>query len=217
MSWYFRKRCALPNEILLSVKTQPFDMTISSSMEDSPIPAATENRTCFICNTTASESYVNLYETVTSHSNTPVYDFVWKFLGDKPSIRDDSIDGANANWSSLCLQCFNKINEYDLACETAGRLEEELRWELSQTEARYGQQYVGYEVEDLTESSTMAEVETETNTNEQDYTLNHDGPLPVESVIIEDPNAVPIDTTQCTIELSDSENEQTIELSDDDD
>lgn len=105
-----RKHCTLPSEVLLSVSTQPFDMTISSSIDDAPTPIATPlSRICFLCNTTESETFVNLYEALTLHSNTPVFDFVWKFLDDKPSVRDDTVDAANSNWNSICMGCHNKI------------------------------------------------------------------------------------------------------------
>lgn len=213
---------------MLSVTTQPFDTTISSSIVDTTTPAPVVipiTRICFLCNTTESESFVNLYEALTSHSNTPVFDFVWKFLDDKPSVRDDTVDAANSNWNSLCIGCFQKIDEYDLACETASRLEEELRWELSQTEATYAAQqntaHSSYQIPPPAHIEVVEEVHVP-NENE---TINLDefplSPPPPPSAE-EQTNGDPIDDS--TIELSDDDDDDgnaidkstTIELSDDD-
>lgn len=114
-------------------------MTISSSIEDDANCIVAENlsKRCFICDTTESESFVSLYDTVSTHSKTLIFDFVWKFLDNQPSKRDDSVDAANSDWSLICAMCLNKINQYDLACETAAKFENELRNVLSETETRY--------------------------------------------------------------------------------
>lgn len=222
-----RKHCPLPSEVLLSVSTQPFDMTISSSIDDTTTPASIAipiNRVCFLCNTTESETFINLYEALTSHSNTPVFDFVWKFLDDKPSVRDDTVDAANSNWNSLCMGCFQKINDYDLACETASRLEEELRWELSQTEATYAaQQNVAHSSNQIAPAHIEV-VEEFQGVSVVDETISLDSPRPAE----EQANGDPIEDG--TIEVSDDDDDNddagasandadensTIELSDDD-
>lgn len=209
-------------------------MTISSSIDDAtapppppaPIPLS---RICFLCNSTESQTYLNLYESLTFHSNTPVFDFVWKFLDDKPSVRDDTVDAANSNWNSICVGCFTKINEYDLACETAARLEEELRWELSQTEATYASapQNVAHASHQV--QPARVEVVEEIQIVNIDYET-----MPLEAstaeAIAEQENGDPIDDS--TIELSDDDDgngnndatafvtvvndeNQTIELSDD--
>lgn len=215
-----RKHCILPSEVLLSVTTQPFDMTISSSIDETTAPAAAAaavpiNQVCFLCNTTECDTFVNLYDTSTSHSNTPVFDFVWKFLDDKPSVRDDTVDAANSNWNALCIGCFQKINEYDLACETATRLEEELRWELSQTEATYAAQQNTAHSSNPAAPTHIEVIEEIHIVNEP---INLDSPPPADELANDDP----IDDT--TIELSDDDDgatqaadeNQTIELSDDD-
>lgn len=128
------------------ISSQPFDMTISSSVLDdegaqSSAYQSNIQKICFICNTTASEQFVNLYDTVTKHSQTQIFDYVWKFLDNQPSVRDDSIDAANSNWSSICGWCLDRINKYDLACVTAASIEKELCENLAQTETFYaGQQ-----------------------------------------------------------------------------
>lgn len=222
----FRKKCLLPSDVLFSVSTQPFDTTISSSIDES-FYSASAARTCFICNTASSESFVNMYEIVSLHSNTPVYDFVWKFLDDKPSVRDDSIDAANANWSSLCNKCLNKINEYDSACVAAAKIEEELRWELSQTEQLFAGQENNMTIDENEQENEHQAVEVEMLPAlslvrvADDETINLDSPTPSEvneaDTLTDDAQR---DVTQYTIELSDDEDEdqtQAIELLSDDD
>lgn len=206
-------------------------MTISSSIDDATASApAPLSRICFLCNTTESETFLNLYEALTFHSNTPVFDFVWKFLDDKPSVRDDTVDAANSNWNSICVGCFSKINEYDLACETAARLEEELRWELSQTEATYAAQQNVAHCSNQVQPAHVEVVEEIQIVNIDYETVNLYSPRPADQAAEEQENGDPIDDS--TIELSDDDDEgdgtatvtvvnddvgnQTIELSDDD-
>lgn len=233
--------CPLVGETLISVCTDslpsqnglsPFDMTISSSIIDdeggTTSAMANTMRICFICNTTSSESFVSLYDTVSEHSKTQIFDFVWKFLDDQPTVRDDSIDGANSNWSLVCARCLNKINQYDLACMTATRLEQELRDELAQTEAFYsGRERIdepNEEYERIDETSEEPQQIIEPNQINQTEML--DDPLDV-TINLDSPPSIQIDTneenkeandqTDCIIELSDEEGrgDQAIELSDD--
>lgn len=207
----------LPQDVLLEVTTQPFDMTISSSIiDDGEISpnSSIVNQTCFICNTTTSETFVNLYDTMSEHSNTPIFDFIWKFLDDKPSVRDDTVDGANSNWNSICNRCLIRINEYDLACVTSTNLEEELRYELSQTEAIYTEQE---NREEPCESDERMPFEPIVSVDE---TVNWDSSPPVVvSTTDQKDDDEATEREQCIIELSDDEQNdeeaETIELSDD--
>lgn len=120
---------SMPPRTIVSqpVATQPFDATISSSVRDtgfsrftitgnsSRLSTPSPVKMCFICNTTSSQSFVSLYQTISTHSHTKIYDFVWKFLNDQPSVRDSSTDAANSNWSLVCTECLDMINEYDYA------------------------------------------------------------------------------------------------------
>lgn len=215
-----------PQPVLLSVNTQPFDTTISSSTiildddDDDERSSADLTSMCFICNTKTSESYVSLYETVSLHSKTQIYDFVWKFLNDKPSIRDDSIEAANSNWSLVCMQCLDKINNYDLACVTAAKLEQELRDDLALTEALYAPQQ---DIQESYQTEEMAECALTSDANaDQNDATSADPINPLQ--ILEEDNSVDA-SAHYVIELSDEENDQpqssqnddTIELSDDDD
>lgn len=67
--------------------------------------------------------YQNLYETVSKYTKTRVCDFIKRWLDESPSTRE--IDSSDENF--VCVDCFDKINEYDLACETAKRIDKELR------------------------------------------------------------------------------------------
>lgn len=246
------RNCALP--VLLSVDTQPFDPTISSSTinystfvidddedggneeEMNPFEAIS---TCFICNTRTAESYVSMYESVTTHSNAPIYDYVWNFLNDKPSVRDESSDGANSNWNLICMECYNKINQYDFACVTATRLEKELRDELTLTEALYAPQQDiqnEYQTDEIGDDYAYDEEEIV----DQNYeTTSTDANNPLHIADTDNPNGIDVGdaSAHCVIELSDAEsddeqsdqqnsvrtlehsntqNDETIELSDDD-
>lgn len=88
-----------------------------------------ETKICYICNIQTTLYSKNLIETKSEHTNTPIADFISKFLGNYPSYR---------NWGAVyetkitderfgCIECIAKINEYDLACVTAERIENELR------------------------------------------------------------------------------------------
>lgn len=63
--------------------------------------------------------------------------YINQFLNGNRSIRLQSSEESNSNQNLLCTKCFDKINDYDLACMTAARLHHELKLELSKTEAIY--------------------------------------------------------------------------------
>lgn len=74
---------------------------------------------------------------MTLHSRKLIYEHVLQFLNGEPSNRHTSIQNSVSNWNLVCWKCFNKINEYDLACVTAMRLGQDLKRKLSQTETFY--------------------------------------------------------------------------------
>lgn len=183
---------------------------------DVELPASPDEltSTCFICNTKSSESFVGLYDTVSSHSNTPLYDFVWRLLDDQPSVRDDSVEAANSNWSLLCAQCFNKINQYDLACSTVAKLEKELRDDLALTEALYAPQQ---QIDEANSTEDCVSICDDDDRDPFQATSDiPDGSGQQEGDVAPD-NDTDDANAQCIIELSDGENEDTqaIELSDD--
>lgn len=209
-----------------------FDTTISSSVDlddDAEIQVTSRtatnlNRICFICNTTSSDRFVNLFETVSKHSLTNLYEFVWKFLDDQPSVRDDSIEAANS--SSVCLMCLNKINAYDLAHQTAEKYERELRQQLSQTEAFYAnRRIVQQEPTDNTQRDETEQVavvrdlvadplEIETNENDSNTEFPEIIEIDATGQVQTQDDGDENDGAQCVIELSDNDEEQMIELSD---
>lgn len=106
----------MPFHTILSqpLSSQPFDSTITSSIPDMGMSRFTVSedtsryfppapfKRCFICNTTSSESFESLCQTTSMHSETKIYDFVWQFLDNQPSVRNNSTDAANSNWSLVC-------------------------------------------------------------------------------------------------------------------
>lgn len=68
----------------------------------------------------------NLFKTKSKYSETRIYDFIYKFLGKLPSVRQLNASN-NDNDDCVCIECLGKIDEYDLATITARRVETELR------------------------------------------------------------------------------------------
>lgn len=92
--------------------------------------------TCFVCNITSVFYVRNLMNAKSQHSETRLCEFIAKFLGEFQSNRlDNSLDD-----TLICFQCLNKIDEYDLACVTAQRIEKELREVLLQTESIFSKE-----------------------------------------------------------------------------
>lgn len=94
-----------------------------------------ESENCYICNTASVFYSQNLYQTKSKHSETRICEFIRIFLANYPSEREyisiNSVDDENC----ICIECLNKIDEYDLASITAKRVETELRDLLLHTEA----------------------------------------------------------------------------------
>lgn len=83
-----------------------------------------DSKICFICNCVSRNYNKNLFEIKSKYSDTRLSDFIVKILGDFPFKREYSIECAE---NLVCNNCLNKVNEYDLACLTAKRVENELR------------------------------------------------------------------------------------------
>lgn len=95
------------------------------------------NEICYICNNVTEQPLQNLYETRSTHSNTKISDFVHKFLENLQTHRQFNANPLTKQAAGLCDQCFTTINEYDLACVTAERIEKSLRAILLQTDALF--------------------------------------------------------------------------------
>lgn len=227
---FLRKFCPLQGEVLVNVTTEPSDpeFEISSNVQDTYTGPV--QRICFICNTTASESFVNIYETVSRRSLTLICDFVWRFLNDTPSVREDVSDSARSKWSLICKRCLDKINEYDLACVTASQLEEEIRYELSSTEAIYAGQQITVEqdMQMIDASQQNVVVEENTTSNDPISSATNDTNIIQHETDdrAHDPLSVPIDETinldsPSSVEENGTESNDNVvcivELSDDDD
>lgn len=94
------------------------------------------SETCFICNIT-SQSYVDLYGSSAPHSGKCIFNFVWKFLGGKPSVRNDATDASSMKPEVVCTECVTMINQYDAARVVAKRYKKQLREKLTSTEAHF--------------------------------------------------------------------------------
>lgn len=93
---------------------------------------------CYVCAITSEFYSRNLFKTKSKYSETRIYDFICKFLGEKPSARlrqrcQQSNNGDNDD--CVCIECLGKIDEYDLATITAQRVENELRGLLLHAES----------------------------------------------------------------------------------
>lgn len=88
---------------------------------------------CYICATTSVFYSRNLLKTKSKYSETRIYDFICKFLGKLPGERRHI--QTNDNEYCVCIECLNKIDEYDLTTITARRIETELRELLLHAEA----------------------------------------------------------------------------------
>lgn len=132
-------------EVLLTVQTIHIENTnddqkdnVSTTTTANDHSQATqshdEGQSCFVCNTSSSASFMDLYTTVTTHSKKNIYSFVWKFLGGKPSVRNDMIDANCLKEDVVCIECLEMINEYDAARIVAKQFKKQLCDRLNKTE-----------------------------------------------------------------------------------
>lgn len=95
---------------------------------------------CYICNVTSVFYSRNLFKTKSKYSETRICEFIRKFLGNYPSGRECVTSNNRENEHCVCIDCLNKIDEYDLAVMTTKRVERELRDILLHTEALFFRQ-----------------------------------------------------------------------------
>lgn len=82
---------------------------------------------CYICNDASVFYSRNLFKTKSKYSETQICEMIRNLLCNFPSEREyDSIRCDNSDYC-ICIQCLDKIDEYDLAITTAKRIETELR------------------------------------------------------------------------------------------
>lgn len=98
---------------------------------------------CYICAMTSVFYSRNLFKTKSKHSETRIYDFICKFLGKIPSVRQRQRQSSSStivdNDDCVCVECLGKIDEYDLATITSQRVESELRGLLLHAESSVNQ------------------------------------------------------------------------------
>lgn len=132
-------------EVLISVQTvnsAPENASASSQtptviVNDPSSNASANQQICFICNSSSDRPFSDLYGTPSSHSTTPIYDFVWKFLGGKPSVRNDATDASSLNNDVVCAGCLDMLNKYDEAHTNSKLFKREIRRKLDKTEAYF--------------------------------------------------------------------------------
>lgn len=87
------------------------------------------NVVCYLCNEPASDWRANFVELYSKHTKTGIIDLFKRFLADFPSQRiidDDS--------NRICVNCLDKIDDYDLMLATVAEKEITLRRMLFNTE-----------------------------------------------------------------------------------
>lgn len=116
-------------------KNEQFGEYISEKIDDGD----KNPQQCYICNKSSEFYYRNLHETKSKHSKTRILDFIVKWLGDNQSVRTNAINTADDSKDdhSICGDCLNQINEYDLMSVTAERIDRKLRNVFLHTESIY--------------------------------------------------------------------------------
>lgn len=99
-----------------------------------------DTKKCFLCDN-ETDRYVSI-TTKSKHTETRINEFVQQFLNDGASDRKIEHD---AHYS--CGECFDKINEYDLACSIAARVAEEMCEILKRTESKLNDDNAIVEIE----------------------------------------------------------------------
>lgn len=90
-----------------------------------------------MCNSSSSAPFVDLYGTLSAYSKTAVYDFVWKFLGGKPSVRNATAEAPTLENDFLCAECIDMINEYDATRMKVKQIKQNLCHKLAKTESHF--------------------------------------------------------------------------------
>lgn len=80
-----------------------------------------EAESCFVCSASTVSYNRNPFKIHSKYTQTRICTFLDAFLDQTPSKRTEWTDRC------VCATCLDKINDYDLACQTAERIENELR------------------------------------------------------------------------------------------
>ena len=84
---------------------------------------------CYVCNEQTDDWRRNFTELKSQHSNTPIVDFLKRFLDDFKSPR--SIENES---NCICAKCLDRIDDYDWLCVSCSEKEKELKELLWATE-----------------------------------------------------------------------------------
>lgn len=128
-----KARNGQPIKLRLKQNVSRSHESLSVSGQPKPTTSKTpdDQKSCYICNMSSDFFHRNLYETKSKHTFTRISDLIRKWLGQNSSTR--KIDQNDEN--CICTDCLDKVNEYDLMCATAERIECELRETFLHTES----------------------------------------------------------------------------------
>lgn len=131
----------LDKEVLITVQTvhTPLQDTKNAGQSNFTAPATATPKFCFICNAPNNDSFVKMFGSESTYSKKPIYDYIWKFLGNKPSARNATADASNLNDEVLCSDCFGMICDYDESRSKTKRLKKQIRRKLAITETYFEQ------------------------------------------------------------------------------
>lgn len=174
---------------------------------------------CFVCNTSSSPTFVDLFGTVTKHTNTKILDYIEKFQKNISFGRNVSFDDATTNWNYVCADCLETINAFDLTCMTAAKLEFKLREKLSCTEELYAKRRNGIDPQNVDNGNATMPSNGHFVPGE---IIDLDSPPPIQeqATILQLDAEKDNDEAECEkvhylVELSDGEESQTVDLNND--
>lgn len=96
---------------------------------------------CYVCDVVTQLFCKNIFTLTSKQTETPVYQFLEKFLG-------YSIE-THENEKIICQDCLIKVDEYDLAFQTAQKIEKELTNLVNRTRTKYGIDSSNYIVKEI--------------------------------------------------------------------
>lgn len=117
---------------MIDVKEESLDENESSRARMESIKVSQTNiDSCIVCNNLKKLNEHNIGELLSLHSELRMSDLIRRCLGSNELHRniDDCL--------RICCDCVLKLNEYDLACVTAERVQYELQQMLLQTDQLY--------------------------------------------------------------------------------
>lgn len=122
-----------------TVHTESVDHSVDYASHSTPAaPLNTcPTKNCFVCGSSDVEYFVEMGRNLSIHSQTNIVEFIWKFLGNRPSIRADATNAAGLEHQVICNKCLCLIDKYDAANEVTKQLEKQLIDSLALMEANY--------------------------------------------------------------------------------